>query len=374
MPAELIPRWEWRTFGERPRRRRRAAGPARAGPVEESDEIYLLSTSDDATVKVRDGLIDVKRLERVDDRRARAVAAGAEGAVPAHGRGRPRRCSAARRGAAAATRATPRRLDELVAPSGAARGRRAQAAAALHGRRLHGRVDRRRAPTAGDAHDRGRVRGPGAACSPRVRELGLGRRRNVNYARAASALAGFGPRRYAVIDVGTNSVKFHVGERRRDGEWTHGRRPRRDHAPGRGPRRGRARSARSRWSGPPRRSRTWPTRRGSDGAEAIAAVGTAGLRIASNAQRLLAARARAVRRRDRGDLGRRGGPARLPRGHGRARRLADGSRVVFDTGGGSSQFTFGDGDADRRAVQRRRRRGALHRALRARRSRLEGDA
>ena len=32
--------------------------------------------------------------------------------------------------------------------------------------------------------------------------------------------AGFGARRFAVIDVGTNSVKFHVGERAADGAWT----------------------------------------------------------------------------------------------------------------------------------------------------------
>ena len=29
-----------------------------------------------------------------------------------------------------------------------------------------------------------------------------------------------GPGVYAVIDVGTNSVKFHIGERHRDGSWT----------------------------------------------------------------------------------------------------------------------------------------------------------
>ena len=40
--------------------------------------------------------------------------------------------------------------------------------------------------------------------------------------------------------------------------------------------------------------------------------------------------------------------------------------VVFDTGGGSTQFTFGP-TPSRGALQRRRRRGALHRALRPRR-------
>ena len=73
---------------------------------------------------------------------------------------------------------------------------------------------------------------------------------------------------------------------------------------------------------------------------------------------------------DRSDLRRGGGPPGLPRGQGRARARATGSLVVFDTGGGSSQFTFGHGLAGGRALQRRRRRRALHRALRARRRRV----
>ena len=51
-----------------------------------------------------------------------------------------------------------------------------------------------------------------------------------------------------------------------------------------------------------------------------------------------------------------------------------GSLVVFDTGGGSSQFTFGHEAERRRALQRRRRRRALHRALRARRRRVARGA
>ena len=46
-----------------------------------------------------------------------------------------------------------------------------------------------------------------------MRELGLEAQPNVNVPRGLKALAGFGARRYAVIDVGTNSVKFLVGER-----------------------------------------------------------------------------------------------------------------------------------------------------------------
>ena len=46
------------------------------------------------------------------------------------------------------------------------------------------------------------------------------------------------------------------------------------------------------------------------------------------------------RRAHRGDLGRRGEPAGLCGGEGRT-RTQPGSLVVFDTGGGSSKFTFG---------------------------------
>src|SRR5581483_3203476 len=52
-----------------------------------------------------------------------------------------------------------------------------------------------------------------------VRELQLGDRPNVCVARGLKTLLGLDPVRFAVIDVGTNSVKLHVGERRADGSW-----------------------------------------------------------------------------------------------------------------------------------------------------------
>ena len=59
-------RWEWRTFGES----FGEAEDAFAGEperVQESDETYFLSVQDGDTVKVRDGLMDVKHLEHVDE-------------------------------------------------------------------------------------------------------------------------------------------------------------------------------------------------------------------------------------------------------------------------------------------------------------------
>ena len=67
MNAPIVPRWEWRTFGD-------DFGPAEGKfaaltpeRVQESDEVYVLSTKSDASVKVRDGLMDVKHLEHVNE-------------------------------------------------------------------------------------------------------------------------------------------------------------------------------------------------------------------------------------------------------------------------------------------------------------------
>jgi exopolyphosphatase / guanosine-5'-triphosphate,3'-diphosphate pyrophosphatase len=63
----IVPRWEWRTFGpglEPAEERFRQLELERA---EESDEVYLLSTASDASVKIRGGQMDVKTLQAVND-------------------------------------------------------------------------------------------------------------------------------------------------------------------------------------------------------------------------------------------------------------------------------------------------------------------
>jgi exopolyphosphatase/guanosine-5'-triphosphate,3'-diphosphate pyrophosphatase len=63
---ETSPRWEWRSFADRPD----DIGSALVPPpdrVQESDEVYLLSTDGVDTVKVRDDLMDVKHLIAVDE-------------------------------------------------------------------------------------------------------------------------------------------------------------------------------------------------------------------------------------------------------------------------------------------------------------------
>src|SRR6478752_6857485 len=63
--AGIVPRWEWRTFGDSFGSAETLLDSLEPERGQESDEIYLLSQESDASVKVRDGLMDVKQLEAV---------------------------------------------------------------------------------------------------------------------------------------------------------------------------------------------------------------------------------------------------------------------------------------------------------------------
>src|SRR4030095_16256741 len=75
---------------------------------------------------------------------------------------------------------------------------------------------------AGDAEPRGTTavesENPSAVMAA-VRRLGLDGQVNTSYPRGLWARMDAGPQRCAVIDVGTNSVKFHSGERAPGGAW-----------------------------------------------------------------------------------------------------------------------------------------------------------
>jgi exopolyphosphatase/guanosine-5'-triphosphate,3'-diphosphate pyrophosphatase len=179
-----------------------------------------------------------------------------------------------------------------------------------------------------------------ALVSAAVRDLGLGERDVVCMARGLKALVGFGGTRFAVIDVGTNSVKFCIGEREQDGSW----RTIVDRAEVTRLGEGLAEDGRLGSEPIERTARAIAAMaeeaRG-EGAQQIAAVGTAGMRIAPNAAELI----EAVKERC-------GVEIEVISGDEEARLsyvavmagLPDvrGALAVFETGGGSSQFTFGD--------------------------------
>jgi exopolyphosphatase/guanosine-5'-triphosphate,3'-diphosphate pyrophosphatase len=174
-----------------------------------------------------------------------------------------------------------------------------------------------------------------------VRELGLGGYTNTSYTRGLAALIDDEPARYAVIDAGTNSIKFHIGERDRKGRW----RTVADRAEltrlGEGlAQQGVIIDAALERTVAAIAGMVEEAKR--HGVRAIAAVGTAGLRIAKNGKEVVAAiekragvHVEVISGEEEGRL------AYLAAKSGLG--LNQGALVVFDTGGGSSQFTFGHG-------------------------------
>jgi exopolyphosphatase/guanosine-5'-triphosphate,3'-diphosphate pyrophosphatase len=62
----IIPRWEWRTFGERFGQSDDQFTRLESGGIQESDELYLLSSLTEVNVKIRNLLMDIKTLEQVN--------------------------------------------------------------------------------------------------------------------------------------------------------------------------------------------------------------------------------------------------------------------------------------------------------------------
>jgi exopolyphosphatase / guanosine-5'-triphosphate,3'-diphosphate pyrophosphatase len=148
--------------------------------------------------------------------------------------------------------------------------------------------------------------------------------------------------RYAVIDVGTNSVKFNISEKSDDGSW----RSLVDRAEI--TRLGEGLGLSGKFAGDAVERTVSAICGMADEARknevvAMAAVGTMGLRTASNSGQLI----EAVKQRC-------GVPIEVIPGEEEGRLaylavksglgLAKGSLAIFDTGGGSTQFTFGRGD------------------------------
>ena len=341
----VVPRWEWRTFAERIDLPQVAAELLSPGEVQESDERYLLSRRSDASVKVRDGLLDVKLLDRVS-------ASGLEQWQPVLKAGFPVAVDDVGAVLAALGFPEPPRgrhayelvelLAELVQPDDVAR------AVGVH-------KTRRRFTGGGCLAELTTIRvgddvvqsvavesEDQAAVEALLARLGFAPRPNTCVARGLKELVGLLSRRVAVIDVGTNSVKFHVAKRTKGAAW----RTVIDRSEITRLGEGLHKHARL---GEEPVARTLEAivemvdeaRR--ENVDVIAAVGTAGMRMAANSATLIAA----VEERTgvhvdviSGEEESRIAYLAVQSGVG----LGDGSLVVFDTGGGSSQFTFGRGE------------------------------
>jgi exopolyphosphatase/guanosine-5'-triphosphate,3'-diphosphate pyrophosphatase len=342
--AEVVPRWEWRTFGDRFGEAEDRLAQASSGGVHETDELYLLSPTGEESVKIRDGLLDVKQLVQAREDGLEQWRPVTKAPFPV---------AAAEAEAALArvhTDVPPLRravytLDELLAEVAPPMGE--ISAVEVHKRRarctLGGclaelttvRADGREARTiAVESEDPERV-------VDVVRELGLAGRPNVSMPRGLKALLGIGSRRYAAIDVGTNSVKLHVGERAADGTW----RAVADRSEitrlGEGlEASGRLAPAASERTVEAIAALAAEARR--LGAEALVAVGTAGLRRAADSAAFVAAvearcgvRVEVVSGEEEARLSFLAAASSLG--------PVEGPLVVFETGGGSTQFTFGHG-------------------------------
>jgi exopolyphosphatase/guanosine-5'-triphosphate,3'-diphosphate pyrophosphatase len=340
---DIVPRWEWRTFGRHFGIAETRIAGMTPGGVQESDELYVLGGRDN--VKVRGGLLDVKALREVGPDGLERWEPVLKTGFPLSNDGLTSACASLGLAPSSLTRDTydlRQFVDELVAPSASLR------AVEVHKRRVRYTVGGCAAEVSEITVDGRPARTvaiesvDAAAVAEAVGAMGLAGYLNTSYPRGLRAVLDGAPDRYAVIDVGTNSVKLHIGERREDGgfravvdraEITRlGERLQED---------GEITDA--------ARDRTADAIAGMAdearrcGALAIVAVGTAGLRIARNAAGVLAA----IRARS-------GVPVEVISGEEESRLaylaverglgLADVSLVVFDTGGGSSQFTFGHGD------------------------------
>jgi exopolyphosphatase / guanosine-5'-triphosphate,3'-diphosphate pyrophosphatase len=338
---KIIPRWEWRTFGP-------SFGPAESAfaaleptGIQESDELYLLSGMGD-NVKVRDDLMDIKVFVETDAAGLEQWRPVLKATFPLAAADTIRVLEALRVPAVPLERETYT-LDQFLAELAGDALRPVN----VHKRRVRYRVGGCTSEVTDVVAD-GRATRTIAiesedadAVVAAVRSVGLSAYLNTSYPKGLAALLDGTPLRFAVIDAGTNSIKFHVAERGPAG-WH----PVLDRAEltrlGEGLEEGGQISAAAQEraiaaiAGMADEARKL-------GAVAIAAVGTAGLRIATNGQAVVDAIAAATGVRIEiisGDE-----ESRLAfLAVGAALDLGDGTLAVFDTGGGSSQFTFGHGD------------------------------
>lgn len=67
MAGKIIPRWEWRTFGENFGVSEEKIKAYELGNFKKSSEKYILSRNSNENCKVRDELMDIKSLQQIND-------------------------------------------------------------------------------------------------------------------------------------------------------------------------------------------------------------------------------------------------------------------------------------------------------------------
>ena len=342
-------RWEWRIFGPRLRAAEAWLGAHKSTGVQESDEVYFLpgsgSGSESGSIaKLRHDLMDIKVLREVDTRGLERWEPVLKAALPLSVDDLRRVFRELQLPEPKAVR-TGWTVEEFTRDFAGAGG--TLRAVAVHKRRV-------RYAVAGCTLELSDVTADGtpartlaiesedpAAVVALVSAMQHDGWTNTNYPRGLAALIDAEPGRYAVIDVGTNSVKFHIGQQGETGTWERVVDRAEITRLGEGlEESGAIADAALDRTVAAVRAMVEEARR--HDVRAIAAVGTAGLRIATNREAILAAIRAAA-----------GVSVEVISGEEEARLayravvawlgIGEGSVVVFDTGGGSSQFTFGRG-------------------------------
>ena len=340
--SAIIPRWEWRTFGSRFGLADERFAALESTGVQESDEIYLLGAGT-GNAKIRDDLMDIKLLRETQH--------GLQRWEPVMKVPFPLSADVARR--AFETLETPvpdlhrdtYTVDEFLADVAGDAGPLRKVD--VHKRRVrytvngctsevtdltaNGRPSRTIAIESTDQ----------AAVLEAVSQMGLNGYLNIDYTQGLAGIIEGRPERYAVIDIGTNSVILRCAERAGEG-WTTLTDRVEITRLGEG-------LATTGSISPEAARRTLDAitamvaEAKQEGARAIVAVGTAGLRIAKNADELVDTLYKET-----------GVPIEVIPGDEESRLAYQAATagldpstahlVVFDTGGGSSQFTFGSPD------------------------------
>jgi exopolyphosphatase / guanosine-5'-triphosphate,3'-diphosphate pyrophosphatase len=347
---KIVPRWEWRTFGQDFGEAEKRFAALATEKVQKSEEIYLVAAGSESNVKVRDQLLDIKIREHVDANGLEQWRPVMKSPFPLSAAAISSVKSALGLPAVATDRdnlSLEQLLEWFALPSSPirivnvskvrARYHVGGCVSELTEVLANGKKVRTVAIEDADA----------AKVIAAVRAMGLDHFPNTSYPSGLKQVIGLANTgtsapRQAVIDVGTNSVKFHVGERKPDGTWTtvvdradvtrlgEGLEQTGSISP----------EAMERTAAAIAKMKDEATQTGVDG---ITAVGTMGLRTASNRDAFL----ELVRQRC-------GIAIEVISGSEEARiaylgvrsglGTVKGTMVIFDTGGGSSQFTFGDGE------------------------------